>query len=246
MHKYKIYKSNTLDDSYMCLFKGSKSVDRMELCDFVLLEDGPVVKPSNIGVKGYENVAEFSYDPSRDYGDELVVSEAVFRKKPIVGIGRGAIVLALMAGSNIIQRCKTKYVYGDILIDRPVNTSRYLRGYTNFFFRQAMHPFNLDESEYRIITHSRNSVEQAISFNTTTIPTTHKIPDMVYFKTLNAVAIQSNPEKLAAKFLGEESSLFKKKISEGLWETGRKMINYLNVISATVHTLVKESKESDE
>lgn len=159
-------------------------VPTMEEADLVMFTGGEDINPELYG-----DVAHIStYFSNRDFKEVAAFKKAVALKKPIIGICRGAQLGCALSGGKLIQ---DQYNPGT----HKMYTHDKREFKINSLHHQAMFPFNMPETKYKLIGwavghsgyHHNGKGEEM---------NPPKECEVVYFKETNCLGIQCHPEML--------------------------------------------------
>ena len=157
---------------------------------------------SDIGTSLYNEKPQYHYGvqeeaSARDVFEWELIKKAVKAKIPIIGVCRGAQILCAFAGGKLVQHT------GGHLYPHSVKT------YDGKVFEQVssshhqmMFPFHLNDDEYEVLATTNNLLGHFGNYNSYQGITLDEVktlkeemePEVVFYKKLNAMAIQSHPE----------------------------------------------------
>ncbi|XAI97314.1 hypothetical protein [Leptolyngbya phage Lbo-JY46] len=245
MISYKIYKSYSLGEEYRGIFPRAKFVDKISTADFVLLEDGPPPNPTFFGSKRppITSIIPF-YDNARDYIDRQAMEEAILCKIPIIGIGRGASILGLKAGTDIIQTYKKEQNLNKVKIRTSANT--FIDSYAYVKALCIPYPYSgrINKYDYFVLSRLLYAPNDCKLDDYTSI-TPEEVPDIIHYSNfgnsnIEALGINSDPERIAY-IMGRRQS--RPPVREETNEIYKKMRSYLSTINGTIFNMVKDNKK---
>lgn len=247
MPSYKIYKTYSLNDDYLELFPRSKFVDDISKADFVLIDDGPPPDPLlyNRSILPSTLTKPF-FSSSRDYIDKQAIEEAILCKIPIVGIGRGASVLGLIAGTNIIQTYEKDNCFSNIKITINTEDANYNKEIDAYTYTKSIgipYPINapIRESNYIVLSKHRDFPKNCMLEDF--VPVVPKfIPDIIKYKNLNgveALGINSDPKKIIYMMTKRQQRPMIRPETVIIY---KKMLSYISLINGTIYNMVKASR----
>jgi carbamoylphosphate synthase small subunit len=177
-----------------------------EQIDLILLTGGPDIDPSNYGqLKG-----EFTKtDVERDTKEIIMLN--TYKFVPKLGICRGAQLLNILAGGNIIQHVEGHNGSHSIQSSFNLGPDHYKSYEMSSSHHQMMYPFHLAQKKYELIAWSEyflsstylNGHHQEFKLKENFLE-----PEIVYYDDINALCIQGHPEypevpKETKKFVSE-------------------------------------------
>lgn len=172
-------------------FEIVKSVDEAQL---LVLTGGADINPEIYNEKKNRKTYINEY---RDKDELADLKRAIDLKIPIIGICRGAQMICGVAGGKLVQ-----HVVGhgganhamEILLGRDRGSYFTI----NSLHHQMMMPFNLPKSDYDLIAKSRYALSN--TYENTSVEDQYDMsmePEVIYFKKINAYAIQCHPEMMS-------------------------------------------------
>jgi gamma-glutamyl-gamma-aminobutyrate hydrolase PuuD len=172
---------------------GYDLVPTMEAADVVMFTGGEDVDPSLYG----EKVGQFTaYNRERDDYEIEVFEKAKKLGKKLVGICRGNQFLCVMAGGKLVQHVNNhgiahKHEIINILNGKKIDVTS--------THHQMAYPFNLPKKDYLIVGYTEN--RRGTTFlngdnEEIKLPKDFVEPEIVLFKTINALGIQGHPEMM--------------------------------------------------
>jgi len=186
--KKKVYSSNNSpvkDLEFLGL--DLEKAENIDDADILYLPGGSDVSPKMYGEKRV-NVKTIS-DEYRDVKEFQLVTRALKRKIPIIGICRGAQFLTVMAGGSLVQNVdnhdklhEIELYNGDVF---PVTSSHH----------QMMYPYPInDKTKYEVLAWSKEKYSTKYEIIKDVELELDQEPEIVFYKDLNAIAIQCHPE----------------------------------------------------
>lgn len=165
--------------------------DSIKGLDLLVFTGGADVNPDMYG----ENVGKYtSLNKKRD--EEAKRISDIYYFVPKLGICRGSQFLTVLSGGNLVQHVEG-HANGNhnIILDRDLGLNPRLE--ITSTHHQMMYPFNLGKNSYTILAHSEyhksntylNGDNEEI-----TLPVKFVEPEIVYYPSTNALAIQGHPE----------------------------------------------------
>lgn len=158
---------NNLKDSDLVLFTGGSDID-------------PRFYNEPKGRRTYSNIA-------RDIKEIEAFNEAKKLGKFIYGTCRGAQLICALSGGRLIQH------QNDEKSVHNVKTDKYGDLMITSLHHQAQYPFNLKESDYRVIGWAENHSEFHLDGEDNEM-SPPKECEIVYYRNTNALGIQGHPE----------------------------------------------------
>lgn len=144
-----------------------------------------------------EEISDYTQlpDARRDAEEVRLVKKAVKNNIPIIGICRGAQLLTALAGGILIQHVDNHSVFGT----HSMNTNDGNEFEVSSDHHQMMYPFGyINKEDYEIIGWSKYNRSDVYFKGKKNIikelPKDFVEPEIVYYKKLNALAIQPHPE----------------------------------------------------
>jgi gamma-glutamyl-gamma-aminobutyrate hydrolase PuuD len=194
----RVYCRNITSGSWVT---GSVYVEDIKKADLIILPGGSDINPKIYG----ENVGRHTtFNRQLDLQDIEAVKYAVKNNIPIIGICRGAQLICALSGGSLIQ-----HVIGHH--GRHIIYTSNNRIYeVNSVHHQMMYLDNLAKDQYELLAWSKGISKTYLdgdnkekffktkdnSFISLKETLSFKEPEVVYFKKLNALAIQCHPEWL--------------------------------------------------
>lgn len=174
----------------------SKVVSSIYDADLVIFEGGADINPAIYHAK--KNKKTTYIDENRDANDLENFRLAVELQTPILGICRGAQLSCAMAGGKLIQDQNSGSSVHPIKVLKDIYDEKkgVIELETNSMHHQAMYPFNLDKSEYKIIGWTEGVVKGRTMEYENTFVVPLKDCEIVYFNVVNALGIQGHPEQM--------------------------------------------------
>lgn len=167
-------------------------VHRLDEADVVLFTEGTPVLPSYYGKLPISK--NIIYDSHRDLKDKKVFEEAVRLNKKIIGIGRGAELICIMAGGEVIQEQENP------LHEHYVKTRDNIEFLVNSFHTTNQYPFNLKPDEYRVLASVKGLSSYYRTQDNVELPLPdNQCPEIVFYKKVNGLAFQFSPEMMLDK-----------------------------------------------
>lgn len=166
-----------------------KLVDDIRDSDLVLFTGGEDVSPDIYKEKKYKFTQN---NVARDNFEIQQYQTALANNKPMVGICRGAQFLTVMAGGKLIQHVTGQnYLHKikDIVFDDEIEVTS--------THHQMCYPFNLSNSKYKILGYAVGLNKEIKGTPSIYNPTVIE-PEIIYYKEINALAIQGHPEYVDA------------------------------------------------
>lgn len=163
---------------------------KLEDADVVLFTGGADVHPKYYNEKiGNRTMV----DSFRDVGEIEIYEQALALGKKMLGICRGSQFLTVMAGGKLIQDCNGHAIFGTHKIETIDGD---VVGTTSTH-HQMHYPYNLPDEDYEMLAWSKaklcsryyNGDNQQID-----VPENFKESEIVWYKKINALAIQGHPE----------------------------------------------------
>lgn len=176
------------------LWSNTISVDDMSESDVVILTGGEDINPELYN----EDILETTWmKKTRDTFEIEEIKKAIKLEIPLVGVCRGAHLLTIMAGGKMVQHMTHPYKHDIKFYEGSVIS-------VNSHHHQLMKPFNLTKDKYTIVAHSKGLSPKYKGGNGSNIlmpsNTENDIiePEIVLYNNINALCIQSRPDKLPA------------------------------------------------
>lgn len=166
-------------------------VKSIEEADIVLFTGGEDVYP---GYYGQSTGSKTHYNQSRDDIEISIFELAERLNKLIVGICRGCQFTAIMSGASLIQHVTGHGIAGTHKIE-IIDENRCID--ITSTHHQMVYPFNMHESEYKIIAKSKTNLSQMYLDGDDCkcyIPENFVEPEIIYFYKTNVLGIQGHPE----------------------------------------------------
>lgn len=127
-----------------------------------------------------------TFPSDRDLFEWQLMREAVEKKKPIIGVCRGAQIICAFAGGKLVQDCTG---HG---IEHQIDTYDDKSFYVTSSHHQMMYPFDVNHEMLAWSTRKLSYYYHGITTEEERKLT--KEPEVVYFPDINAMAIQCHPE----------------------------------------------------
>lgn len=167
-------------------------VDSVEEADLVMFTGGSDVNPSLYA----EPVGDYTFiDKARDREEIEIFNKSVKLGKKIIGICRGAQLSCVLSGGKLIQDCTdhNMYTHKITCVWKKNKSVITIPG----DHHQMMYPFDMDESEYRILGYSPNKISSHYlngNNEKIKIPKDFREVEIAIFPKTKALAIQGHPE----------------------------------------------------
>jgi hypothetical protein len=189
------------EDFKVTVYQGIKKSSDIMSCNMVLFTDGPHVNPQHYTEKLGKHT---TIDKDRDEADRQIYNIARRYGKLLVGFGRGAEFLNVMAGGKMIQHVNNH------------NISHYIQTEISSFLSpsshtQMMDPYELPSDKYKMIAWSKRFMSTTyLDGNNDEIDLADDFlePEIIRFENINALAFQGDPSAPSAdagyrKFVGD-------------------------------------------
>jgi len=159
-------------------------VSTMEECDLVLFTGGEDVNPKYYNQPAHQTT---SFNNARDIKEIKAFNEAKSLNKHILGICRGAQLACGLIGGKLVQHMENNdYTH-------LIKTSTGEEITVTSLHHQAQYPFDLPESDYKILGWSENESRYHFDgYNKEMNPP--KECEIVYYPKIKCLGIQSHPE----------------------------------------------------
>ena len=192
--------NSTTNDYYQkWLDKDFEYVCQMENADLIIIAGSGTISPalfSHDYINSLKNTSQamLEYREDLDLLSVKLFVQALLLDKPIVGINRGAHIVAAMNGCSLIQEIDRHYSTSHAITTSGSNVYKIKSNHS-----QMMYPFDLKAEEYDIVAWARNVstkfVMQKFGQNTNLAKSTVTVePEILYFNKTHSLAIQNGAE----------------------------------------------------
>ena len=168
---------------------GFQLCDEAGAADLICFTGGADVSPSFYGDVKHRTTHN---DLWRDEQEKHLFETGKEYKIPMVGICRGGQFLNVMNGGNMYQdvsgHTRSHYI-------KDKRTGEIV--YVSSTHHQMMMPYNMDKESYSVLATTNNLLSYdyvGLTKGEKNLVRTNLEPEVVYFKEINAIAIQSHPE----------------------------------------------------
>lgn len=168
-------------------------VTSVEEADIVVFTGGEDISPEIYGeTKHYLTQNNLH----RDKIEHNIFQKAVEAKKFIVGICRGSQFTTVMAGGKLAQHVNGHAIRGT----HKIKTKDGVIMDATSTHHQMMYPFNIHEDRYELLASAESKLSDVYFKNSVNIfHDIEKEPEVVFYKNINALAIQPHPEYMDEK-----------------------------------------------
>jgi len=176
----------------------TEMVSDMKEADLVIFGPGPDVSPTYYGEKPGEHT---KCDAKRDQADMEECDKAKKLGKKLLGIGRGAQLLTVLAGGKLIQHAKGHEMNGTHMVDTYNGANLYIESKHH----QMMYPYNMDKNNYIVIGWTQKKLSDEYldgSGELVKVPKDFGEVEMALYQNIDAFCIQGHMHKMAPKALG--------------------------------------------
>ena len=168
-----------------------QAVNSIEEADLVMFTGGADVNPE---LYGEERGSLTSINLKRDAEEVAAFKDAVAMNKKIIGICRGAQLSCVLSGGSLVQDTNNHNGNHSIICSWEKAESRVDISSDH---HQMMYPFNLPDTDYRMLAYSENKLGTRYlngKDENIAIPKTFREPEVVVFTRTKALGIQGHPE----------------------------------------------------
>lgn len=159
----------------------------LEEADLVVFTGGEDVSPKYYQDKKHPTT---SCNPERDVYEIKIAREAIALNKKLVGVCRGAQLLCVLAGGNLVQDQNNPGFYHDIKLYDGKELA-----FTSTH-HQAQFPFVLPQEEYKILGWTNDLCSYHKSGENIELSPDVEV-EICYYPKINALAIQPHPEMMS-------------------------------------------------
>ena len=183
-------------NNYILALKGLKHslqlVNHIETADIVIFTGGADVNPFL-----YTNMKHRTTKPNmiRDMREIAAFSVAEALEKPMLGICRGAQLLTVLSGGELIQNVTGHNLPIGTFHPIELNTGTVIK--MNTFHHQMMYPFRMDSNDYELVGWSQKKRSSFYEIAKSNKFVVDKEPEIVYYPKTNCLCIQGHPEKMS-------------------------------------------------
>lgn len=171
-------------------------VDKIEDCDFVLFTGGEDINPAIYNAPKHSSTY---FNGGRDNEEIEAFHKARKLNKKMLGICRGAQLFCALAGGKLIQDMSHRSPH--LLEVTNFNQTKKFVVTVNSLHHQMQYPYNLPKEDYVILGYTPKEARSPYHYLLENQPNGLENdlvePEVVYYKKINALGIQSHPEMMS-------------------------------------------------
>lgn len=166
-------------------------VEYPDFADVVLFSGGEDVSPSYYG----EPAGKYTFcDKLRDVYESQIFHYVLQRKKPMLGICRGAQFLTVMSGGKLVQDITGHARSRDHKIFCQHHQDGKPETYISSTHHQMMYPFDMPCGDYQIEAYTEHRSSHYLNGWNDPIPHCGIEPEIVFYPKTKSLCIQGHPE----------------------------------------------------